>query len=74
MHHERSLIATGQFGKDPYICVWDSNTVQTVSILKDGHTHGIGSIAFSPDGSVSLLLFFLGSMTHLQNIMGGLEK
>lgn len=51
IHPERTLIATGQVGKDPYICVWDSDSMQTVSILKDGHTHGIGSLAFSSDGT-----------------------
>ena len=28
-------------------------TVQTVSILKDGHEHGISAIGFNKDGSVS---------------------
>ncbi|XP_013391678.1 echinoderm microtubule-associated protein-like 6 [Lingula anatina] len=50
MHPEQILIATGQVGKAPFICVWDSYTMKTVSILKDGHTHGIGSIAFARDG------------------------
>nr|XP_020441832.1 echinoderm microtubule-associated protein-like 6 isoform X2 [Monopterus albus] len=50
LHPERSLVATGQVGKDPYVCVWDSFTVQTVSLLRDGHTHGIACLAFSGDG------------------------
>ncbi|XP_068183951.1 echinoderm microtubule-associated protein-like 6 isoform X2 [Antennarius striatus] len=50
LHPERSLVATGQVGKDPYICVWDSFSVQTVSLLRDGHTHGIACLAFSGDG------------------------
>ncbi|XP_047191015.1 echinoderm microtubule-associated protein-like 6 isoform X1 [Scophthalmus maximus] len=50
LHPERSLVATGQVGKDPYVCVWDSFTVQTVSLLRDGHTHGIACLAFSADG------------------------
>uniref|UniRef100_A0A673BND2 EMAP like 6 n=1 Tax=Sphaeramia orbicularis TaxID=375764 RepID=A0A673BND2_9TELE len=50
LHPERSLVATGQVGKDPYVCVWDSFTVQTVSLLRDGHTHGIACLAFSSDG------------------------
>ncbi|KAM4730013.1 echinoderm microtubule-associated protein-like 6 isoform 3-T3 [Anableps anableps] len=52
LHPERSLVATGQVGKDPYVCVWDSFTVQTVSLLRDGHTHGIACLAFSADGQV----------------------
>nr|XP_024660474.1 echinoderm microtubule-associated protein-like 5 [Maylandia zebra] len=50
LHPERSLVATGQVGKDPYVCVWDTFTAQTVSLLRDGHTHGIACLAFSADG------------------------
>uniref|UniRef100_A0A665VSQ7 Uncharacterized protein n=1 Tax=Echeneis naucrates TaxID=173247 RepID=A0A665VSQ7_ECHNA len=53
LHPERSLVATGQVGKDPYVCVWDTFTVQTVSLLHDGHTHGIACLAFSADGQVT---------------------
>lgn len=52
LHPERVLVATGQVGKEPYICVWDSYTVQTVSILKDVHTHGIACLAFDLEGQV----------------------
>ena len=52
LHPERVLVATGQVGKEPYICVWDSYTVQTVSILKDTHTHGIACLAFDLEGQV----------------------
>lgn len=45
-------MATGQVGKEPYICVWDSYTTQTVSILKDVHTHGIACLAFDLEGQV----------------------
>ncbi|KAM4607535.1 echinoderm microtubule-associated protein-like 6 isoform 3-T3 [Polymixia lowei] len=50
LHPDRSLVATGQVGKDPYVCVWDTFTVHTVSLLRDGHTHGIACLAFSADG------------------------
>uniref|UniRef100_A0A4W4FP77 HELP domain-containing protein n=1 Tax=Electrophorus electricus TaxID=8005 RepID=A0A4W4FP77_ELEEL len=49
LHPERSLVATGQVGKDPYICVWDTFSVRTVSILKDAHSHGVACLAFSAD-------------------------
>lgn len=52
LHPERVLVATGQVGKEPYICVWDSYTVQTVSILKDVHSHGIACLAFDLEGQV----------------------
>ncbi|XP_072121311.1 echinoderm microtubule-associated protein-like 6 isoform X4 [Mobula birostris] len=50
LHPERSLVATGQVGKEPYICIWDTYNVQMVSILKDIHTHGIACLAFDFDG------------------------
>uniref|UniRef100_A0A3P9P894 EMAP like 6 n=1 Tax=Poecilia reticulata TaxID=8081 RepID=A0A3P9P894_POERE len=50
LHPERLLVATGQVGRDPYVCVWDSLTAQTVSLLRDGHTHGIACLGFSADG------------------------
>ncbi|XP_037097720.1 echinoderm microtubule-associated protein-like 5 isoform X2 [Syngnathus acus] len=50
LHPERVLVATGQVGKEPYICVWDSYTVQTVSILKDAHSHGVACLAFDLEG------------------------
>ncbi|XP_071235743.1 echinoderm microtubule-associated protein-like 6 isoform X1 [Salvelinus alpinus] len=50
LHPERSLVATGQVGKEPYICVWDTFSVQTISVLKDGHSHGVACLAFSADG------------------------
>lgn len=53
LHPERVLVATGQVGKEPYICVWDSYTTQTVSILKDVHTHGIACLAFDLEGQVN---------------------
>ncbi|XP_076834021.1 echinoderm microtubule-associated protein-like 5 isoform X2 [Brachyhypopomus gauderio] len=50
LHPERVFVATGQVGKEPYICVWDSSTIQTVSILKEVHTHGVACLAFDLDG------------------------
>ena len=46
-------MATGQIGKKPYICVWDSFTCSAVSFLKDGHTNGIGGVGFDKEGHVS---------------------
>ncbi|CAB3992368.1 echinoderm microtubule-associated -like 6 [Paramuricea clavata] len=51
LHPEKQLVATGQVGKDPYICVWDAKNCQTVSILKDGHQRGIASLAFNNAGT-----------------------
>lgn len=54
LHPDRALVATGQTGKSPYICVWDSNSLNTLSILKGGHTHGVGAVSFDKDGNVRL--------------------
>lgn len=50
LHPDKTQVATGQVGKDPYICVWDTYNVQTISILKDVHTHGVACLAFDLDG------------------------
>ncbi|CAM2111020.1 unnamed protein product [Caretta caretta] len=50
VHPDKTLVATGQVGKDPYICIWDSYSVLTLSVLKDVHTHGVACLAFDSDG------------------------
>nr|CAB3242507.1 echinoderm microtubule-associated protein-like 6 [Phallusia mammillata] len=50
IHPNEQLVATGQVGKEPYICIWNSKTMETVSLLKDQHTHGVASVAFSNSG------------------------
>ncbi|XP_032820802.2 echinoderm microtubule-associated protein-like 6 isoform X1 [Petromyzon marinus] len=52
LHPDRSLVATGQVGRDPYVCVWDSYNAQSVSILKDVHTHGVACLAFDVTGQL----------------------
>ena len=32
MHPERELVATGQVGKDPSICVWNTSTCELLSV------------------------------------------
>ena len=53
VHPDKALVATGQTGKAPFVCVWDSSSLETVSILQGGHDRGISALAFSVDGSVS---------------------
>lgn len=52
MHPERNIVATGQTGKNPFICVWDTNNMETVSMLKDGHQNGVAALSFDKDGGV----------------------
>eukprot|EP01135_Chromosphaera_perkinsii_P001223 Nk52_evm22s162 gene=Nk52_evmTU22s162 len=50
LHPEGKLIATGQVGDEPFICVWDSESLETKSLLKGVHSSGISSLGFSGDG------------------------
>lgn len=51
LHPDNTLVATGQVGRAPYICVWDSSSMKTISYLKDRHQHGIGAMCFDKEGS-----------------------
>ena len=53
LHPEKRLVASGQVGNDPYICVWDTVTTRAISILKDSNKRGIAGVAFNGNGSVS---------------------
>lgn len=46
------MVATGQTGKNPFICVWDTTTMETVSILQDGHQNGVAAVGFDKEGGV----------------------
>ncbi|XP_035383252.1 echinoderm microtubule-associated protein-like 6 isoform X2 [Electrophorus electricus] len=50
LHPDKIQVATGQVGKDPFVCVWDSYSLTTVSILRDVHTHGVACLGFDTDG------------------------
>lgn len=52
MHPQKSMVATGQIGKAPFICIWDSGNLETVSILKDGHQNGVTALGFDREGTV----------------------
>ncbi|KAJ8246474.1 hypothetical protein GJAV_G00268220 [Gymnothorax javanicus] len=54
LHPDRVQVATGQVGREPYICVWDTYSMQTVSILKDTHTHGVACLAFDASGQAGI--------------------
>ena len=47
-------MATAQIGKSPFICVWDTVTLDTVSILQGGHERGISVLGFNTDGNVRM--------------------
>jgi hypothetical protein len=53
MHPDKVQVATGQVGKSPQIIVWNSKNLETTSIMKGGHTDGIGILAFNKTGDVN---------------------
>ena len=50
MNPNKQIVASGETGKSPSICIWDSIAMRSVSIVQniDGHTHGVGSVSFTP--------------------------
>ena len=52
-HPSGDLFASGQIGKDPFVCVWDSKDCEVKSLLQNGHQRGISALDFSHDGTVS---------------------
>lgn len=54
LHPDKTMVATGQTGKNPFICVWDTATMETISILRDGHQNGIAAVGFDKEGGVSM--------------------
>jgi WD40 repeat protein len=52
IHPDRTLVATGEVGKNPKICVWDSTTMTLVSEFRQGrNSRAVTSLAFSKDGN-----------------------
>lgn len=52
IHPNRRVVASGQLGAAPHVCVWDSTTLQEVARLQHGEgARAITACAFSPDGS-----------------------
>lgn len=52
LHPDKVQVATGQVGKAPQIIIWDSVTLKPTSILKGGHTDGVGILNFDTNGDV----------------------
>eukprot|EP00003_Mantamonas_plastica_P007140 TRINITY_DN1595_c0_g1_i1.p1 TRINITY_DN1595_c0_g1~~TRINITY_DN1595_c0_g1_i1.p1 ORF type:complete len:1924 (+),score=719.51 TRINITY_DN1595_c0_g1_i1:2008-7779(+) len=52
IHPNKQFVATGQIGKNPYVTIWDSNSMEVKSQLKGFHKRGIAALDFSPDGEM----------------------
>ena len=53
LHPDKEQVATGQVGKSPQILVWHSTSLNTTSIMKGGHTDGVGILVFDKSGEVN---------------------
>jgi microtubule-associated protein-like 6 len=51
-----NVVATGQIGAKPTINIWESTSLQTLSIIEGFHEVGISSLCFSADGKTLLSL------------------
>lgn len=51
IHPNRDLVATGQVGKDPSICIWSTKTMELVVSMKQGRdTRAVRSLGWSKNG------------------------
>ena len=51
IHPGRVIVATGQLGKHPRVCIWDSQTLETLRVFEGFHKRAICAMSFSPDGT-----------------------
>ena len=47
LHPTQDIVATGQIGRDPAVHVWDTTSLETLSILKGEHSRGVCAVNFS---------------------------
>jgi microtubule-associated protein-like 6 len=47
MHPQGKVVATGEIGRTPKIVVWDTDTLETLAVLKGFHKRGVPLLAFS---------------------------
>ena len=50
MHPNGQIVATGQIGPKPRLCIWNLETLETQVLITGPLTKGIKHMAFSPDG------------------------
>eukprot|EP00163_Fabomonas_tropica_P029151 TRINITY_DN615_c0_g1_i1.p1 TRINITY_DN615_c0_g1~~TRINITY_DN615_c0_g1_i1.p1 ORF type:complete len:1806 (-),score=610.31 TRINITY_DN615_c0_g1_i1:143-5560(-) len=84
VHPDGDIIATGQVGRDPEICIWDSKTLKVLSKLKGKHARGVTALAFSPSGKMlasvgaddqnTVVLWKWQKGVAVDEVRGGLDK
>ncbi|PAA85883.1 hypothetical protein BOX15_Mlig016715g1 [Macrostomum lignano] len=52
LHPQKILAATGQVGKEPKICIWNTTNSEVVSLLTANHQHGVGILSFDSTGEL----------------------
>jgi WD40 repeat protein len=52
LHPDKTIVATGQMGKNAQICIWNTQGIMKLESLLQGHTDGIGAMNFHADGEV----------------------
>ena len=57
LHPDKTIIATGQMGKNAQICVWNTTGIMKIESLLQGHTDGVGAMNFHSDGEVNRHVF-----------------
>jgi WD40 repeat protein/Ca2+-binding EF-hand superfamily protein len=50
MHPNGNICATGEFGANPKIVVWDSKTMKALKVIRGFHQNAVVHLDFSPDG------------------------
>ncbi|EGD80929.1 hypothetical protein PTSG_01512 [Salpingoeca rosetta] len=56
LHEDDVTAATGQVGAEPFICIWDTESMETKAMLKGHHKLGIASIRFGTGNQAKILV------------------
>jgi WD40 repeat protein len=48
IHPNGKIAATGQYGKDPVIYIWNLEKMELITELRGAHANGVGALAFEP--------------------------
>lgn len=52
VHPNRKIVATGQLGRHPRLCIWDSKSLSTLRVFEGHHQRAICAMSFSSDGKL----------------------
>ncbi|TMW55919.1 hypothetical protein Poli38472_008567 [Pythium oligandrum] len=52
LHPKQHVVASGEIGKRPKICVWDLSTQETLCVLQGFHQRGVLLLAFQQDSQL----------------------